>query len=151
MSPTPAVPVKAPSAASAISGHFDTRTAATEVADNLFEELSSPRASGDLCDLLLLFGSFHHRAAFGDAAQIIRKTISPGAMIGVTAEAVLGNDKELEGVEGLAAIGLRLPGVRVHPWFSTPEDPIALRDPEKVRQRLGIAAHPDEFRAAIML
>lgn len=143
--------VQSPFAASAISGHLDTRTAATEVADHLFDELGAPISAGEsLCDLALIFGSFHHRSAFDDAAAIIRKTISPRVLLGVTAEAVIGTDKELEGVAGLAAIALRLPGVRLHPWHSTPEDPIPLNDPAKLRERLGISPTINDFRTAIM-
>ena len=149
-SPSP-INVQSPFAACAISGHLDTRTAATEVADNLFDELSAPITAGkSLCDLALVFGSFHHRSAFDDAAAIIRKTISPRVLLGVTAEAVLGLDKELEGVAGLSAIALRLPGVRLHPWYSTPEDPIPLSDPAKLRERLGIDLTATDFRATIM-
>lgn len=132
--------VKTPLAASALSGHLDTRTAATEIADTLFDELSSPAATG-ACDLLFLFGSFHHRSAFDDAADIVRKTLSPKAFIGVTAEAVLGNDRELDGIAGMSAIALRFPAaanVRVHAWHSTPDDPLPLQDPAALRTRLGI-------------
>ena len=134
-------------AASAISGHFDTRTAATEVADLLFDELGSPSAR-DACDLLLLFGSFHHRAAFDEAAAIIRRTIMPRSLLGVTAEAVLGSDRELEGVAGLSAIALRLPGVRLHPWSATPEHALSLENAEALRQQVGIEP---QTRALIMV
>ena len=136
--------VGTPFASSAISGHFDTKTAATEIADTLFDELSAPDSSAG-CDLLLLFGSFHHRAALDDAAAILRKAISPGAMLGVTAEAVIGSDRELEGVAGLSAIALRLPGVRVHPWHSTPDDPVPLDNPQAIRDRIGFN---EDFRTA---
>jgi small ligand-binding sensory domain FIST len=139
--------VGTPFASSAISGHFDTKTAATEIADTLFDELSAPDSSAG-CDLLLLFGSFHHRAALDDAAAILRKAISPGAMLGVTAEAVIGSDRELEGVAGLSAIALRLPGVRVHPWHSTPDDPVPLDNPQAIRDRIGFN---EDFRTAIMV
>jgi small ligand-binding sensory domain FIST len=175
MSHASAADVRTPLAASAISGHFDTRTAATEVASTLFDDLAGGSSTGGpgeaWCDLLLMFGSFHHRAAFDDAADIMRKTLRPGAMLGVTAEAVIGRDRELEGVAGLSAIALRLPGVRIHSWRSTPDDPIPLLDPnplppdrepippdelERMRERNRqhirgrIDCGPD-FRAAIML
>src|SRR5262245_57040438 len=102
----------APFATSAISGHFDTRTAATEVADKLFDDLGA----GGEPDLLIVFGSYHHRSAFDEAAALIRKTVSPRTMLGVTAEAVLGNEQELDGVAGISAVALRLPGVTIHPW-----------------------------------
>src|SRR5687767_11327174 len=61
MSPTqPAhANLKVPTAASAMSGHFDTRTAATEVADALFEELGTPAPGRGMCDLLVVFASYH--------------------------------------------------------------------------------------------
>ncbi len=152
MSGTPAnTNTATPFAVSAISGHLDTRTAATEVADILFDELGPAASAGaSLCDLALIFGSFHHRSALDEAAAIVRKTISPRVLLGVTAEAVLASDKELEGVAGFSAIALRLPGVQLHPWHSTPEDPIPLRDAEKIRQRIGLEAGAKDFRATIM-
>jgi small ligand-binding sensory domain FIST len=138
--PTPSS-VKSPLAASALSGHLDTRTAATEVADTLFDELGANGAA----DLLFVFGSYHHRSAFDDAADIIRKTLSPKAFIGVTAEAVLGNDRELDGIAGMSAVAVQLPPqVTVHSWHSTPEDPLPLQDPDAMRQRLGIPAADDQ-------
>ncbi len=131
-----------PFAAAAISGHLDTRTAATEVAHDLYDHI------GEGCDLVLMFAHYHHRAAMPEAAEIIRQTISPATLLGVTAESVLGVDQELEGRTGISAIALRLPGVRLHAWHSTPNDPIPLKSPEKIRQRLGLT---DDFRAAVML
>ncbi len=132
-----------PFAASAISGHLDTRTAATEVAGDLYDHL------GDTCDLAMLFGSFHHRAAFAEAAQIVRQTLSPRTMLGVTAESVLGVDQELEGRAGLSVIGLRLPGARLHPWsYRAEEDAAVLKDRQAMRQHIG---HSDDLRTVIML
>jgi len=136
--------VHTPFAASAISGHLDTRTAATEIADRLFDEFL-PHASA--CDLALIFGSYHHRSAFDDAAAVVRKTLNPGAMIGVTAEAVLGNDRELEGVAGMSVMAMRLPGATVTAWRTTPDDPMPLGDPAAIRARIGF---DQPFRAAIM-
>lgn len=130
--------VKAPLAASAISGHLDTRTAATEIADILFEELAG---TGSGCDLALIFGSYHHRAAFDEAAALIRKTVDARTVLGVTCEAALGEDRERDGYAGLSAIAMRFPrgcNVRVHAWHSTPEDPAALNDPARLRERIGL-------------
>ena len=132
-----------PFAASAISGHLDTRTAATEVAGDLYDHL------GGGCDLVLLFGSFHHRAAFAEAADTIRQTISPRTMLGVTAESVLGVDQELEGVAGLAAMALRLPGARVTPWsYRAEHDAAVLKDAQRMREHL---AADDDLRVVILL
>ncbi len=130
-------------AAAAISGHLDTRTAATEIAGNLFDQL------GGACDLVILFGSFHHTAAFAEAAESIRQTIMPTTMLGVTAESVLGVDRELEGLAGMSALALRLPGARLHPWrFNTEQDGAALTDAAVMREHIGVT---DDLSAVIML
>ncbi len=140
--PTPPT-ATTPFAASAISGHLDTRTAATEVAGDLYDHL------GGACDLAIMFGSFHHCAAFTEAAETIRQTISPGTMVGVTAETVLGVDQELEGLAGMAVIAFRLPGVGLHPWsFRGDRDAAVLEDPAAMRDHLGI---DDDLSAVIML
>jgi small ligand-binding sensory domain FIST len=140
--PPPAT-AASPAAASAISGHLDTRTAAMEIAGDLLDQL------GPSCDLAVLFGSFHHRAAFAEAAESIRRTINPQAFLGVTAESVLGVDQEREGLAGMAAAAFRLPGVRLHPWsYRVERDAAVLKDPQAIRQHLGI---DDELRAVILL
>ncbi|MFO0872710.1 MAG: hypothetical protein U0575_01885 [Phycisphaerales bacterium] len=66
-------------AAAALSTNFDSRVAAREVVAQLEEHLV------DACDLVLLFGSYHHRAGFGDAGEIVRSALRPTAIVGVTA------------------------------------------------------------------
>ncbi len=129
-------------ASSAISSHIDSRTAAMEVAEQLHDELAGR------CDLLLMFASYHHRTAFAEAAAAIRKTVKPRTMLGVTAEAVLGADVELDGRAGLSAIGMRLGGAKVRSWTTSPDNPIPLRDPAQVRSRIGFN---DELRTTMML
>jgi small ligand-binding sensory domain FIST len=121
----------APAAASAISGHFDTRTACMEVADILHDSL----AGG--CDLLLMFASFHHVAAFSDAAESLRSTLEPTVMLGVTAEAVLGGEEEREGVAGFSALALRLPGATLHAFTFTESDPLPIRQSDAMAARIG--------------
>jgi small ligand-binding sensory domain FIST len=141
--PPPPPTTTSPAAASALSGHLDTRTAATEIAGDLYDHL------GGSCDLVVLFGSFHHRAAFAEAAESIRQTINPRAMLGVTAESVLGVDQELEGLAGMAAMAFRLPGVGLHTWsYRVERDTDVLEDPEAARRHLGL---DDKLRAVILL
>jgi small ligand-binding sensory domain FIST len=128
--------------ASAVSGHLDTRTAAMELAEQLDDGI------GGRCDLVVFFASYHHRAAFAEAAESIRETLHPRVMLGVTAESVLGGDQELEGLVGMSALALRMPGATLHPWSSSPDDPILLSQPETIPDRIGITS---DFRAAIVL
>ena len=103
-----------PVAAAALNSHFDTRTAAYELSGRLRETLTA--AGPAICDLLRLFGSFHHRAAFEDAAEIVRYELNPDILLGCTAESVLGGGTELEGRAGLSALALRLPGADLRPF-----------------------------------
>jgi small ligand-binding sensory domain FIST len=131
-----------PVASCAISEHLDTRTAATEIAYALHDSLDGP------CDLVTVFASYHHRAALPEAMQTIRQTISPGTSLAVTTEGVLGEDRELEGYCGMSALAMRLPGVTLSPWMSTPEDPIALDRADQIAERISLT---DDFRATLML
>ena len=98
------------SAAAALSGHLDTRTAATEVAHTLHDAL------GGKVDLVISFASFHHRAALQEGGELLRTTLNPDVNLAVTTEGVLGCGTELEGVAGWSALALQLPGVDLHPW-----------------------------------
>lgn len=118
--------------ASATSAHPDTVTAATEVADTLHDRF------GTQPDLMIAFGSFQHVAAFTDAMNTIRRTLQPRCLLGTTAESILGDDVELDGVSGLTAMALRLPEVRITPWRSTPTHPLPLSRPDELPERLGI-------------
>lgn len=129
-------------AACAVSGHLDTRTAGTEVAEQLDASI------GDACDLAIVFASFHHCAALPEAVETIRETIHPRTLLAVTAESVLGGEEELEGVAGMSALALQLPGVTLSPWTSTPDDPIPLNRADEIAQRIDLR---DDFRAAIMM
>lgn len=136
-------PASACAAVSAVSDHFDTRTAATEVAERLASSLDGP------CDLLLLFGSFHHRSAFTAAGEIVRAALRPEVTLGTTAESVLGDDREIEGRAGLSALALRLPNVRLNPFVLSRENlRETMPDPASARATLGVG---EDTRAILLL
>ena len=112
--------------AAAISEHLDTRTAAIEVAGLLESAMDGPT------DLVFVFASFHHREALGEAVSDIRKTLAPKTIIGLTTESVVGCDLELEGVAGLSALAMHLPGVTITPWTTSPKRPVPISKPEKI-------------------
>ena len=112
--------------AAAISEHLDTRTAAIEVAGLLESAMDGPS------DLVFVFASFHHREALADAVSDIRKTLSPKTIIGLTTESVVGCDLELEGVAGLSALAMHLPGVTITPWTTSPKKPVPISKPDKI-------------------
>lgn len=135
--------VTAPVAASAVSGHLDTRTAAMEAAGDLYDHIGAGP------DLVVIFASYQHRAALPEAAATFRSTLRPRTLLGVTAEAVLGVDQELDGVSGLSAIALRLPGASLHPFsYEAQRHAGLLRDPDAMRRHLGV---DDSTRAILLL
>lgn len=118
--------------AAAISEHLDTRTAAIEVAALLEKAMAGPT------DLVFVFASFHHRESFEEAVSDIRQTLAPKTIIGVTAESVVGCDLELEGVAGLSAIAMHLPGVTLTPWTTTPKKPVPISSPDEIPEWIGL-------------
>jgi len=118
--------------AAAISEHLDTRTAAIEVAELLEKAIAGPT------DLVFVFASFHHRESFSEAIADIRQTLSPKTIVGVTAESVVGCDLELEGVAGLSAIAMHLPGVTVTPWTTSPKRPVPISRPDEIPEWIGL-------------
>jgi small ligand-binding sensory domain FIST len=60
-------------------------------------------------DLVVVFASEGHTGAFDDIATSVQKLLFPVVMLGCTAAAVVGGDKELEDGPGLAIFAARLP------------------------------------------
>jgi small ligand-binding sensory domain FIST len=105
-----------------------------EVADRL----AAAGAGG--ADVVFVFGSFHHRAAFADQAAIVRRGIRARHVVGVTAEWVVGPRTELEQSAGLSALALHLPGCRVTPvQLDIDHGPPILWEPNVLRQRVAWA------------
>jgi len=129
-------------ACSATSGHLDTRTAALEVGHALHD------AGGGGCDLLLVFCSYHHTAATAEAVETLRGVLAPKHVLGCTAESVLGDDQELDGIAGLSAMCITMPGARLHAFSGSPSAPLPISRPGELVDRLGLE---DDTRAVLML
>jgi small ligand-binding sensory domain FIST len=89
--------------AAALSLHPTPVEAVGEVAGELLE-----RFDGDRPDLLVAFASPHHTGAFEDIAGGLRKLLEPEVMIGCTAIAVAGGEREIEESPALSVFGARL-------------------------------------------
>ncbi len=131
-------------AASAVSTRPDTRTAAMELADLLAADFAGP------ADLLVLFGSFHHRAAFMEAATIVRRAMRAECCLGSTVEWVVGRGRECEHSPGLTGLALRLPGVSLSPVrFDLFDGPPQVWSDDFVAERLGgVDGHRGTFLVA---
>ena len=79
----------------AISDHIDGRTALTEVQWSLLED-PAPKT-----DLLLVFGTYHHRTMFGEMCNTLAEATNAAHWLGTTTEAVTANDHTIEAEPGL--------------------------------------------------
>lgn len=128
---------RTPTAISARSEQTDSREAARELAATL-------RAGTRVRpDLLVVFGSFHHRALFSDALGILRSELYPAHLLACTARSVIADHLELEAGHGMSAIALSLPGVVARPfWFDVTDGPPTVWSDAFIRERVALA--PDE-------
>lgn len=88
------------------------------------------------------FAAFFFTAALGDAAreiaQALRERLAPGVFLGVSAESVAGNSREVERKPGASLLVGRLPGVTLRPFhLRANEWPLLLADDERLQQRVG--------------
>lgn len=128
---------RVPSAVTASSECLDTRQAARALA----EELRARTRCRP--DLLVVFASFHHRALFSDALDLLRSELHPPHLLACTAEGVIEGSREIERTAGMCAIALSLPGVVARPFsFSLTDGPPSVWSDGFVRERVSLP--PDE-------
>jgi small ligand-binding sensory domain FIST len=96
--------------ASALSTERDSLTALDDVASRVAAEFGSEPA-----DLAVVFASPHHVGAFERIAATLHARDLARHVIGCTGEAIVGEDREVEGSPALSFWALRLPGVGLTP------------------------------------
>jgi small ligand-binding sensory domain FIST len=94
----------------AISTAPDHTQALDEVIPAALEQLGGPP------DLVVCFFSMEHADAAGGIALSLSERTGTANILGCTAQGVIGDGRELEGVPGLAVWLARLPGVDVRPF-----------------------------------
>ncbi|MFM7051881.1 MAG: FIST N-terminal domain-containing protein [Planctomycetota bacterium] len=141
-----------PLARSAGSDATDTRVAARDVARTLAAALPVRP------DLLLVFGSFHHRAMFSDALDTLRSELHPAHLLASTNETVIFDDHEAERTAGLSALALCLPGTVIEPFrFDLEDGPPSVWSHGFIAERVALpgtvsrASVPLPHRGMIML
>lgn len=112
MTPTRPKTRPAPCLGAGLSGHHDASTAARQAAEFAAEQLNGH------CDVAFAFFSQHHLTDAPEVARITRRALDPRHFIGVSVEAVLGGETELEDSPGVAVLAAQLPGVRIVPFTS---------------------------------
>lgn len=91
----------------------------------------------------MLFGSFHHRALFSDAIDLLRSELKPAHLLACTTEGVIADAREVERTPGLSALALQLPGVIARPFaFGLEDGPPSVWSEGFIRERVALA--PDE-------
>jgi len=98
--------------ASAFSAAADTAEAARAVAADLRRALDGAPA-----DIVLCFFDAAHVAGAAEMAQVIRESLAPGCLAGVSTHAVISSDHEVEQGPGLTAMAASLPGVELKPFL----------------------------------
>ncbi len=126
--------------------HLATRTVLSELPDTwkAAHALRSELEAGSRIrpDLLVVFGSTHHRALFSDALRMLRAAIHPVHLLACTTESVIVNDREIDQGPALAAMALNLPGVVMKPFtFGLSDGPPSVWSDGFIRER--VALPPD--------
>lgn len=100
-------------------------------------------------DLAFVFFTAHHVSEAETLLEKLSAELNPNALIGVSAEGVIGPDREIERTPAISLLLARLPGVNVHPFhIAKAEWRELLDDPESLKDRLGVG---DQTRALIAL
>jgi len=99
--------------AAALSTSSDTRAAIDDVCQQIADRLAGP------VDLVIAFFSPHHAAHAQQIATALQIKLEPKHLLGVTGEAIVGGDREIEGEPALSVWAARMPGVDVMPFHLT--------------------------------
>jgi small ligand-binding sensory domain FIST len=99
-----------------VSDHETSEQAVAQVVEETLD------ATGGVVDVAFLFFTAHHR---DDAERIVEKVwleLDPQAVIGCSAEGVIGGERELEREPGMSLLAGSMPDVRVHPFHIAADD-----------------------------
>lgn len=114
----------------------------TESSHDAVEEVieDAVRATGGKIDAVFAFFTTHHRDSAEDLLERLWLELDPQALIGCSAEGVLGGDREIERQPGIAVLAAELPDGRLHPFHlaGRSEWRDVLSDPDELTDRLGL-------------
>lgn len=94
-----------------LSANVDPGLAAEQVV-----EQATAAVKPGAADLVLLFVSGSHAPHLEDIASIVRSSLEPGTLVGITAEGVVGGDTEVERAPAISLFAASLPGTTLHPF-----------------------------------
>lgn len=125
---------------SALSTSADSLAAAQEVTDRALAALD-----GQPAQLTVLFHTVHHLPRIDAIADAIAAAVSPGALIGCTAQAVVGDGREVEEGPALSIWMANLGDAVIEPFA------LASADTEEGKITLGLPAIGDDTKAVLLL
>lgn len=128
-----------------LAEHADAVTAAERACDAVLASLGD----GPDPDLAIVFVSFQHADLMGAIGDVAHRRLSPGVMLAVSAEAVVGGSIELEGAPGVSMLALRMPGVAVRPFTS--EDLPVGEGEEAAAEKIATALNVGSDLRAVLL
>jgi small ligand-binding sensory domain FIST len=130
-----------------LSSHADAVTAAEQACDAVGVSLGD----GADPDLVIAFVSAHHAGLMGAIGDVVHRRLSPGALLAVSAEAVVSGRTELEGRPGVSILAGRLPGTTAKVFTSEDLVPVGDEDDPAVGERMANAIGADSDLAGILL
>jgi small ligand-binding sensory domain FIST len=104
-------------------------------------------ATNGKIDVAFVFLTAHHKEEADAIAEKLWLELDPQALLGVTAEGVIGEDLEVERSPGISLLVGDMPGVRLHPFHIPVADWRSLiQEPQVLAERFG---YTEETRAII--
>ncbi|MBK7403965.1 MAG: FIST C-terminal domain-containing protein [Phycisphaerales bacterium] len=113
------------------------------------EVAAALRGFGEI-HLLQLFVSAHHIEEMPRIAEILRRALNPGVLLGVGTDAVIAGDREFERSPGVAVLAARLPGVRATAFASSTVEYSAGEGPDGVRAVRDLIGASATSRATVL-
>ncbi len=100
-------------------------------------------------DLVLIFAAGRHAQDLDDIAHIVRSTLEPGTLVGVSAEGIIANDAELERQPAVTVFAASLPGTSLHAFSYRDLPHVKDNDADALREAARIAGARRDLRATL--
>lgn len=104
---------------SALSANIEPELAAEQVCESILQSSDddqTPAMNRQQIDLAMVFIGGDHATQATRICETVQEQLSPGALIGVTAQSVIGDDVELENSAGVSLLCASLPGTQIQPF-----------------------------------
>ena len=100
-------------------------------------------------DAVFVFASSHYLSAFGDILGSVQERLRPKTLLGCSGQAVIGTQREMEGVPALSVLSLKLQGAMLRAYHITQDLLAAAPDTASWHEALGL--RPEAVNAWVIL